>query len=78
MVWVCWRPGEDLVAREHAGIGAFLGRINTAALLILCFGDQGIVGLTDTENKHMVIKRESRGEMNWEFRTNGYTLLYIE
>ena len=78
MIWVCWRPGEDLAAREHADIGAFLDRINKAALLILCFGDQGIVGPTDTENKHMVIKRESRRERNWGFRTNGCTLLYIK
>ena len=78
MIWVCWRPGEDLAARERAGLGAFLARINKAALLIMCFGDQGIVRLTDTENKHTVIKRESRGERNWEFRTNRYTLLCIK
>ena len=61
MIWVCWMPGEDLVAWEHADIGAFLDRINKAALLILCFGDQGAVGLK-TQKTNIWLSKGNAGE----------------
>ena len=54
-------PGEDLVAWEHAGSGAFLDRINKAALLILCFGDQGVVGLK-TQTPNLWVSKGNAGE----------------
>ena len=34
--------------------------------------------LTDVENKPIVTKGKRKGGINWEFRFNRYTLLYMK